>query len=356
MAYNSSLVLSALTTYVDQLEFNRIMTEITLQGRTAKLVQSQRGIKNARTINTMVSNLIVQPAGCGLISPTGSVTLNQQTLTVCPLMVQEAICLNGAGSLEQYWTGMSMPNGSYYDSLTPEIFAREYISDKINKLQDINEFLVWQGDSSGATYSGSLPTQPNNYAINQTQCNGFLHILENTSASQSVIWYSGTASGNLVINTANTITFNSAFSVIDQLAAQQMTSLSNLSNREDLMIFLNYANYRAYMFSLRNLNFFHPYGNALENDNNVSWSFMHPGTNIRLVATSGLISSPYMVLTYAENLYIGADNEGEEDKMEVWKSQDYNSIFLRSLWKLGVIIGYPQYCIVYNGKGIAGGA
>jgi hypothetical protein len=344
--FNSSIVLSALQTYVDQLSYDRIMYEITLQGRTGKLVQNQRGIKNARTINTQISNLVIQPAGCGLISPTGSVTLNQATLQVCPLMVQESICLVGAGSLEQYWLGMKMPEGSYYDSLTPEIFAKAYMADKVSKLQDINEFLVWQGSTTGATFSGSLPTQPNNYAANANQCNGFLQYLTQTSASQSVVFYSGTATGPLVASsTQTTLPANSAFSVIDQLVAQMP---QNLWDRNDIYCFMSYANYRTYCRDLRNANLYH-FG-AMENADTIGWTIMHPSTNVRIVATSGLVGSNYIVLTIGENLYIGTDAEGEEDKFEIWKSQDYNTIFFRSMWKIGVTVAYPQYVTIYTGK------
>ena len=344
--FNSSIVLSALQTYVDQLSFDRIMYEITLEGRTGKLVQNQRGIKNARTINTQISNLVIQPAGCGLISPTGSVTLNQQTLQVCPLMVQESICLVGAGSLEQYWLGMKMPEGSLHESLTPEIFAKAYMADKISKLQDINEFLIWQGSTTGATFSGSLPTQPNNYAGNQNQCNGFLQYLTQTSASQSVVFYSGTATGPLVASsTQTTLPANSAFSVVDQLVAQMP---QNLWDRNDIYMFMSYANYRTYTRDLRNANLYH--FTAAENADTIGWSIIHPSTNVRIVATSGLVSSNYIVLTIGENFYIGTDAEGEEDKFEIWRSQDYNTIFFRSMWKIGVTVGYPQYVTIYTGN------
>lgn len=351
MAFNSSIITSALQSYVDQLSYNKFETQILLQGRTAKLVNVISGIKNSRTINTLTSNLVITPATCGLISPTGSVTPAQVTITVCPLQSQESICYNGVGTLEQLWTGMLLPKGSYYDSgkITPQIFAEAYLADKINKLQDANEFIVWQGDTTGATY-GVVSNGQNNYSQFQSQCNGFLHQLTQTSASQSVVFYSGTASGPLVVNNSNVIVNNSAFSVVDQLAQQQVTDLSDLSDRDDLCVFMSYANYRAYMASLRNLNFFHPYGNAMENEDSVNWSFMHPGTNLRVIATSGLRGSNYILLTYSKNLFIGNDAEGEENNMQIWYSHDYNSTFVRPMWKLGTAVAFPQYCLIYTGK------
>lgn len=333
MAFNSSLVLSALTAYVDQLSFDRILTEIVLEGRTGKLVQNQRGIKYSRSINTTISNLIIQPAGCGLISPTGSVTLNQQNLTVCPLMVQESICLNGANSLEQYWTGFKMPEGSYYSDLTPQVFAEAYIADKMNRLQDENEKLTWQGSSTGATFSNTAPS------VNLAQCDGFLHKLTQTSASMSVVNYGGTFSG--AITAANGI------ALVDSIIDKLTTSLPNLLDQNDIYMFMSFANYKSYLRALRNANYYH-FG-AMENADTIGWSILVPGTNIRAVATSGLQGSNYIVTTLGSNLYIGTDADGEMDSFKIWKSEDYNTIFFRSMWKLGVIIAYPQYVVLYRG-------
>jgi len=335
MAFNSSLVLSALTQYVDQLSFDKILTEIVLEGRTGKLVQNQRGIKYARTVNTTISSLVIQPAGCGLISPTGSVTLNQQTLTVNPLMVQESICLVGPGSLEQYWLGMKMPEGSSYDQLTPDIFAKAYMADKVNKLQDANEFLIWQGSTTGATFG----VAPSYQSVNAAQANGFLHVLTQTSASMSVVNYGGTYSGAL--------TTGNAIAVIDSIIDQLTSQIQNIIDQEDVYIFMSFPNYRTYLRALRNANYYH--FTAMEDADTIGWSVLVPGTNIRLIATSGLVGSNYMVTTLGSNLYIGTDAEGEENSFEIWKSQDYNTIFFRSMWKLGVIVAYPQYVLLYRG-------
>lgn len=344
MAFNSSILLNALTVYIDQLSYPKINTELVLEGRTAKLVNNIRGIKYGQTVNVATSNLVLQPAGCGLISPTGSFTLTQATLQVCPLMVNESICLNGPGSLEQYWTGMKMPEGSYYDQLTPSVFAEAYTSDKINKLQDINEFLIWQGDTGGATY-GVPPTQPNNYAANANQCNGFLHYLTQTSASMSTIPYSGTYSGPL--------TQQNAFAVVFGLIQDFTNSAQNAIDQEDVYLFMSYTNYRNFIYSLFQLaggagNFWYQ---AIEDGSGqIPWSYLFPGTNIRLIATSGLVGSNYMVLTPASNFFVGMDGEDDADKFQIWHSLDYNTIFFRSMWKIGVTVAYPQYVAVYTGK------
>lgn len=330
MAFSSTIVTSALTKYVDQISMD-LVREIVLQGRTQKFISVQTGIKYADALNVMTSNLVVKAASCGLISASGSVTLSQNQLTVCPLSVEEQICLNGDGSLEQYWTNTKMSKGSYYDDLQPLEFAKVYVADKVDKIQGVIDDLIWVGSSTGATYSSDP---------NMLNCNGFLKLID--SYSSSVVFVGGTASGNGT-TASGAITVTNAIAVVDAMSDALPT---NLWDQEDLTLFMSYAQFRTYVRALRNANYYH--FDSLES-NDIGYSIMHPGTNIRILATRGLNTSTKMVLTPAHNLYFGTDMSSDYESFRIWKSEDYNSIFFRALWKQGVAIAYPQYVVEYRG-------
>jgi hypothetical protein len=120
----------------------------------------------------------------------------------------------------------------------------------------------------------------------------------------------------------------------------------DLWDQEDLTLFMNYAQFRTYVRALRNANYYH--FTALES-NDIGYSIMHPGTNIRILATRGLKSSNQMILTSAKNLYFGTDMANDYESFRIWKSEDFNSIFFRAIWKQGVQVAYPQYIVRYNG-------
>ncbi len=329
MAFNSTLITSALTQYVDQLSMD-LVREMVLQGRTQKYISVQTGVKYADALNIMTSLPVVQAAGCGQLSATGSVTLTQANLQVCPLMIEEQICLNGAGSLEQYWAGKLMKEGSYYDELEPAAFAKVYTADKVDKIQGIIDDLIWVGSPSG-TYSADA---------NMTKCNGFLYLIDNTYSS-SVVNVGG--SGNIYSTASGALTSANALSVIDAMADALP---QNLWDQEDLTLFLSYANFRTYVRALRNANYYH--FTAMES-NDIGYSILHPGTNIRILATRGLKGSNRMVLSPASNLYFGTDLQNDYESFRIWKSEDFNSIFFRALWKQGVQVAYPQYVVNYKG-------
>jgi len=331
MSFNSTIVTSALTKYTDQLAME-LIRESVLAGRTQQYISVQTGVKYADALNIMTSNLVVQDAACGQLAATGSVTLSQNSLTVCPLMVEEQICLNGNNSLEQYWAGKLMKAGSYYDTLEPTAFAKVYVADKVDKIQGLIDDLTWVGNVAGASYSSD---------VNMLKCDGFLHLID-TDFVSSVVRVGGTASPNGT-TASGALTISNAIAVVDAMASALP---QNVWDQPDLTLFLSYANYRTYVRALRDANYFHF---TADESNDIGYSIMHPGTNIRVLATRGLSSTNRMVMSPASNLFFGTDLQNDYESFRIWKSEDFNAIFFRALWKQGVQIAYPQYVVTYRG-------
>lgn len=335
--FNNSIILSDLKPYIDQISYNKINTELVLQGTTVQSgVELLRGIKNGQTVNVATSQLVGQPGNnCGLISPTGSFTIQQTTLQVCPIKFEESICED---QIQLYWMGMSMPVGSYYEGdLTPQAFAEAYVFDKVQKIQDALEFLHWQGSTTGATF-GVPPTAPNNYPALAPLCDGFLEVLN--AASASVVPYSGTFSGPL--------TFANALSVVGQLIQDMTEAAQNVVAQQDVIMYMSIVNYRTYVNALAlqangagNFNYI-----GVENN---QWTIKYLGTNVTIWGVPGLVGSNYIVLTPASNLVIGMDGQDDQDRFDVWYERLYDSHFFRAKMKTGVAVKYAQYVTMYFG-------
>lgn len=330
---NNATIVSALQAYVDQLGFNKILTESVFSARTAKIATIQTGIKGSQAINLMTSNPVFQSAQCGLISGSGSVTLSQQNITVNDLMVYENICYYGANTLSKMYTGMLMKKGIHQDDLTPDIFAQAYIADKINKISDYNEKSLWLGSTSGTQYNS-----------NYTLVNGFLYNLYQTGASASLIIGATTAPGPLTKSTTAPIpSANSAIDVINQLTLLIPEFISD----KQTYAFMSLTNYRILVSDLVSVNNYHI--DLISQDHLKVWEFDYPYyPTLRIVATSGLTGRNDIVITTAENMYIGVDQESDEENFRVWESADLNSVNFRAMWRLGTQIAYPQYVVVKN--------
>lgn len=320
----SSLNLGGLSKYTDQLS-QALVRESVLAGETFKYITVMTDVKYSDAINTMTTALNMVAGGCGLISPTGSVVLAQNVLTVCPIKVEESICEQ---DLEQYWTGKFMQAGSYQEELSPKQFAQIYTADKQAKLAASMDDLFWKASAS-ATFSSDA---------NMLLCTGLLSILIETSASASVLTV--TASMNVAMTSAN------AVATIDGMIAKMNTSASQILTENDLTIFMSYADFNALLVGLRAVNFFH---NDIGQTGH-SWSFIYPGTTIKIVAVRGLNGLAggkyYRLLTNASNLVVGTDLMSDYSKFRIWFEDLYDLVYFRAKFKIGAGARYYQNIII----------
>jgi hypothetical protein len=316
----ATLNLGNLTKYTDELS-GILLKEAVLVGSTFDYISIQKGVKYKDSINLLTNSLVVSAGGCGAISPTGSTVLTQRDIEVCPLKVEESICVD---EFEQYWVGQLAKEGSY-NEFAPDAFNQLYLANKVEKVGQFVEDLFWKGSSSG-TFSATL-----------NQCTGILSIIEETSATASIVNGSGTYSGAL--NIAN------AIDVVDGMIA---VIPSDILEANDLTLFMSHANFRTLMRALRNNNYFFGYDGqshtwVLENYTN---------TNVRIVATRGLNGRNEMVLTPASNLFLGVDSFGETvngDQFQFWYDMRDNITYFRAKFKMGAQIAFPAYVVAYAG-------
>lgn len=315
----ATLNLANLTKYTDELS-GILLKEAVLVGTTFDYISIQTGVKYADSINILTNSLTAAAGGCGTISPAGSTTLTQRDIQVCPIKVEESICVD---EFEQYWIGQLAREGSY-NEFAPEAFNQLYLSNKVEKIGQLVEDLFWKG-SVDSTYGGG----------NLALCNGMLHILENTSATSSVITgvtYSGA------------LTLANAIDAVDSMIA---LIPNDVLEANDLTLFMSHANFRTLMRALRNANYFVAYDGqqhtwVLENYTN---------TNVRVVATRGLNGRNEMVLTPASNLYFGTDSFGEArngDGFQFWYDIRDNITYFRAKLKVGAQVAFPQYVVIKN--------
>ena len=306
----SSLNLTNLVDYVNQLNPD-IQKEAVLKGRFVDQISQMPGIKNAEVINGVRSSLRLTSPTCGtVLSPTGSVTPFQNTLTVCELQSAEILCI---ADFESKYYGMYSKLGSYNEDVT-EQFSKVYVADKMDKIQaQIEDTLI--AASSTGTFSSSTTTL----------CNGLLHNLTLTSASASVVAGGLTLSYNLT----------NAITIVDQMCDKVPT---NIWNEPDLTLFMSYPDFRTYIRALRTANLYH--FNALESEGGLVYEIYHPGTNIKISATRGLNAvtngKKYFILTNASNLYYGYDDAADYQKFQYFYSELTDAVNFRSKFKIGI--------------------
>lgn len=308
-----SLNVSGLAAYTDQ-EKMALIKKSVLQGRTNQFITVQADIKNAATINIIDSTLDAQAGACGW-SAAGTTALSQRSLSVCPLKINEAICLD---TLETYYTSKMMNPGSYNEDIP---FEQMFAEEKAGKINALIDDITWKGDTDSG--SGDLAL-----------CDGFIYLFENTAASAS------TVAGNS--SSATAITASNIIGLVDDMAA---AIPADIIDSEDLVLFMGYDTYRLWATALRNANLFHYNGAEDQTDN---FSQMIPGTNVKVVAVRGLNAQNKMFASRGANMYFGTDLLNDSEDFSIFYSEDNDEVRFRAKWKMGVQVAFPEFVVAFT--------
>jgi len=308
-----SLNVAGLTAYVDETRM-ALIKKMILGGRSVQFLTIQPDIKSTASINLLSSTLIAQGGGCGF-SNSGTTNLTQNDLQVCPLKVNESICLD---TLEQYYTQTLMQPGSYNTQIP---FEQLYAEEKVEQISALIDDLIWKGNT--ATGTGNLDL-----------CDGFFALAASASYSGSVV------NGNTGSVTA--ITASNIIAVVDNAVN---VIPANIIDQDDLYLYCGYDFYRTYATALRNANLFHYTG---AEDQGQQFSQMVPGTNVRMIAVRGLNGTNKFFISSKSNLYFGTDLLNDYENFELWYSLDNQEVRMASKWKMGVNAAFWDYVVYFK--------
>lgn len=298
-----SLNVSDLGAYTNENLFPLIKKSV-LEGRTSTIVTVQPGIKSSATINTLNSTLNAAAGACGW-SASGSTVLGQEDISVCPIKINEAICLN---TLEGYYTQVQMRPGSYNEEIP---FAQIFAEEKASQINALVEDLFWKGD----TVSG---------AGNMALCNGMIKAVSGST-------------GKVTATMSGSITAALAIDQVDNMVA---VVPADVIDADDLTLFMGYDAYRTYSKALRDANLF-----AYSGAEGADFMQFVPGTNVKAVAVRGLNGTNKMFLTPASNFVLGTDLLNDAEDFKIWYSQDNDEVRFLAKWKQGVGIAFPSFVV-----------
>jgi hypothetical protein len=306
-----ALNVNGLTAYVDQVKMDLIKKMI-LGGRSTSFMTVQPGIKSAASINLLSSNLVAQAGGCGF-NDEGETILTQNTLNVCPLKVNESICID---TLEQYYTQVMLQPGSYDTDFG---FEQIYTEEKVSQVSSLIDTLIWQGNTSVTGQTGL--------------CNGFI-TLANTTYSGSVV--DGNVSNVTAITAANII------SIVDE-AVQVIPT--NIIAEDDLYLYCGYDFARLYFTALRNANLYnYPSVETGAND----FMITIPSSNVKLVAVKGLTGTNKFFISTKSNMYFGTDLLDDYENLQIFYSMDFQEVRVVAKWKSGVNAAFWDYVVYFK--------
>ena len=309
MAFN----VSALANYTNEQSTELVLKSL-FGGKTAAILQAagqvQVGVKSAEALNILTSDVYFQADGCGYTA-SGNTTFTQRNITVGKIKVEETLCPK---TLEAKWMQTQIAPGS----ATEVPFEVQIGTDKSNNIAKLLEIAMWQGDTA------TTNTNPNT-----NRFDGFTKIIDAASAS--------TVAGNT--SSATSITIANVDDLIDNIYA---VIPADISEADDLVLWVGIDTFKKYTTALRNNNLFHY---AADSE---GMELMIPATNIKMIAVGGLNGTNRMFCGRLSNFFVGTDLANEEEEYRFWYSQDNDEGRFRATMKYGVQIAFPDQIVQFK--------
>jgi hypothetical protein len=285
--------------------------------KTATYMQKLTGVKSSIQVPALSDTLIWQNGGtCGLVNASGDTTISARVLTAGRIKAEKSWCI---ADLETKYTQLLLSPGSQYESL-PGGIDEAFMNSVLGEQKERVELALWQGDT----------------AKWQDYLNKFDGLVKIINAASGPVQANAAA----YITPVTSITVSNVISV---LQAVYSAIPVEILDKSDLRIFIGTDVSRLYQTALINANLF----NFIPSADSLGEYFLH-GTNVKVVPVAGLNGTSAIYALRSSNMFLGCDLEGEDEEMNVWYSQDYDTVYMRMKFKLGVQVSQTAEIVKFT--------
>jgi len=306
--------LGTLAAYIEDQDFP-LIAQMQAAGGLAEVADIQTGIKGSSHLQFLSTDVVFGSDACTRTA-SGTTALTQRTLTVGAIAVSENLCIK---DLNGYWAQVLVKKGAAGEEEMPSEIEAVYMEKKMNAMQNQLTISDFQGDTTSATN-------------NLSYYDGLLKIVDAGAAVD------GNTGG---VTVATTISTSNVLAILD---AMWSAIPENISNADDLSLFIPISVYKKYVVALKNANLFHYSGDGEQE--------RLYGTNVALRPTVGLpgaAGSERMILTRNANIVIGMDGDADEDAMKVRLDPvTEKNIFFDVTFKRGVQVRFIDEVVEFT--------
>ena len=283
---------SGLTAYVEEQRLPLIRKTI-FAAPSVKHINLQPGIKHSAALNILNTDVVFgDGATCGW-NESGTTAFSQRVLEVGNFKVNMSFCDK---AMLKYWTGYDVRVAAGQKSLP---FEEDFVAGILDGVKNKLEGLIWKGVKAN------------------DGMDGLLTIL--SAASASTI-QPALATGTTIYEKT--------------LAAYKAIPASIL---DKAAIFMGVDKFRDLVLELTAKNLYH-YSPEVDS----AMEIVLPGTSTKVIAVSGLNGEKAIVAANPENIYYGVDMESDDEKFDLWYSQDNQEFRLAINFNAGVQVAFPD--------------
>lgn len=285
--------------------------------KTASYMQKLTGVKSSIQVPALSDTLVWQNGGtCGLVNASGDTTISARVLTIGKVKAEKSWCI---ADLEAKYTQLLLSPGSQYESL-PGGIDEAFMNSVLGEQKERVELALWQGDTTKW----------------QDYLNKFDGLVKIINAASGPVQ----ANASAYITPVTAITVSNVISV---LQAVYNAIPVEILDKSDLRIFVGTDISRLYQTALINANLF----NFIPAADSLGEYFLH-GTNVKIVPVAGLNGTNAIYALRTSNMFLGTDLDSEEEELNVWYSQDYDTVYMRMKFKLGVQVSQTAEIVKFT--------
>lgn len=390
--------LSAISAYVKD-NTDVLLSSAITGSKTAELIMKeghvQTGIKTSERLMDFDTDAVLQDGdGCGF-NASGTTAITARTLTVAPIKVNEALCID---DLAKKYTQLLMQKGSNPESL-PGTLEAAYVDRKVSRIDSKMEKLMWQGDTTltgnadlkwidgfikladaatgtvavnakkgagtitattgstgvtgvGTAFSSAVAVGDKIYSggvligtVASITNNTTLVLAANGAAAATGAAYTiaPVASTSAPILASTGITASNAISIFNSVFAAIPEAVLESDNQP--VIFTGFDDARTYLMALNAANLYH----YKQEDNDLRDGFILPGTGIRVQPTPGLSGTHRIIAASPNNMWMGTDLENEWEQFKMWYDDNTDLLKFKARWRIGVQWGFPSEVVQWLG-------
>lgn len=298
MAFN----VESLPSYVEEQRLPLIQKAV-IGAKSVKLMNLQTGVKGVAALNLLSTDATFGDGGACGWEEAGTSTLSQRNITTGAVKVNMSFCDK---TLLKTWAQHDVRVAAGQKSLP---FEAELVEGVVNDVNAKLEKAIWQGN-----------TDSEDASLNKFD--GLIKIIEDATIANTITYAEG----------------DTVKSIVDKVYA---AIPSAAFAKGDIHIYMGEDMYRTYVMELVAANLYH-YNPA---DAAEAEYMVIPGGKAKVYGVAGLDNTGKVFASYADNFCFGTDLAGDEEKFDLWYSQDNREFRLAIEFVAGVQVAYPDMIV-----------
>ena len=278
----------------------KVVPRMIFEGYTTSILPIQEGIKYQEPLNIFDTTVNVQTGDC-VSTPSGSFAATQRNITVQQRVSYDGLCLD---TLNPKYLGISsLGAGSYSETFQ---LANVYTDQIVNQMKRLDDNYLWTSGSG-------------------------------TFADQTTV----AAGATLVSEGTGSFTSTNALDVLDAYIA---AINSDITDRDDLTIWMGVSQFRQYIAALRRNNNYYQGASDGANASKGVLTNVYPFANVKVVGTPGITDGRICLMPDAYAV-VGTDLMSDVDNFQLWYDINADQLKHRLKHKLGSQVAFPEYIL-----------